>query len=90
MTLTALKLELIQKIIACDDLDLLTNIKAILTNANPLEVNEPGSIYEKTEKVLVFNEWQEEKINRALQQYENGECISDEEAQKEIQALLED
>ncbi|WP_338410699.1 hypothetical protein [uncultured Flavobacterium sp.] len=55
-----------------------------------MEVNEPTSVYEKKKEILVFNEWQEEKINSAIKQYKNRECISDEEAQIEIQAWLED
>jgi putative DNA methylase len=33
----------------------------------------------------VFNEWQQARIDKAIKQYVNGECISDEEAEKEIQ-----
>ena len=41
-------------------------------------------------KIRVFSAEEQRKINLAIQQYENGECISDEEAQKEIQQWLED
>ena len=50
-------------------------------------VSEPTSTYEK---IRVFSEEEQRKINLAVQQYENGECICDEEAQKEIQEWLED
>ena len=50
-------------------------------------VNEPAIIYEK---IRIFSAEEQRKINLAVQQYENGECISDEEAQKEIQEWLED
>ena len=46
--------------------------------------------YKKTEKVRVFNEWEQARIDKALKQYENGECISDEEAQKEIEKWFEE
>ena len=86
-----LKKELIQKIIKSDDLDILMNISELLDPENDvLQVNEPSEVYEKTEKNRIFNEWEQAKIDKALLQYENGECISDEEAQKEIQAWLED
>ena len=83
---------LIAKIIHTNDLETLLKIEAVLNNIQQTihEVNEPPTTYIKSEKVLVLNEWQQAKIDKALQQYENGECISDEEAQKEIQAWLED
>ncbi len=86
-----LKIELIQKIIQTDDLDIIMQISEILNPENDVfQVNEPVEVYEKTEKVRIFNEWEQAKIDKAMFQYENGECISDEEAQKEIQAWLED
>ena len=92
MNIAELKLELIRKIIATNDLTILMKIEAILNDSTQTipEINEPPTAYDKTEKVYVFNEWQQARIDKALQQYENGECISDEEAQKEIQAWLED
>lgn len=87
-----LKLDLIQRIIDTNDVDLLMKIKDLLDNSFNEDsfVNEPSAVYEKTEKVRVFNEWEQARIDKATRQYENGECISDEEAQKEIQAWLED
>lgn len=82
-----LKLELITQIISTNDLATLMKIEAILNNSDQsiLEINEPSTAYIKTEKVYVFNEWQQKRIDIALKQVENGECISDEEAEKEIQ-----
>lgn len=86
-----LKLEIIQKIIETNDLEILMQISEVLNPENAVfQVNEPVEVYKKTEKIRVFNEWEQERIDRALLQYANGECISDEEAQKEIQAWLED
>ena len=88
MKLAELKLEIIAKIIATDDVALLNKIQE---NINDYElnslVNEPTTTYEK---IRVFSAEEQRKINLAVQQYENGECISDEEAQKEIQEWLED
>jgi predicted transcriptional regulator len=82
-----LKLELIAQIISTNDLATLIKIETILNNSDQsiLEINEPTTDYIKTEKVYIFNEWQQKRIDIALKQVENGECISDEEAEKEIQ-----
>jgi hypothetical protein len=93
MNIAALKLEIIAKIIATDDVELLNKIQEMISfyQTNTM-VNEPTSTYQKTtpEKVRVFNEWEQNRIDKALEQYKNGECISDEEADKEIQKWLED
>lgn len=88
MNIAELKLEIIAKIIATDDVALLNKIQEVINDyqSNSI-VNEPTSTYEKTR---VFSAIEQSKINLAIQQYENGECISDEEAQKEIQEWLED
>lgn len=88
MSLAELKLELIAKIIATDDVILLDKIKEIINSyeLNSL-VQEPASTYEK---VYVFNEWQQKRIDIALKQVENGEYISDEEAQIEIEKWFEE
>ena len=88
MNIAELKLEIIAKIIATSDVTLLNKIQEVINDyeSNSI-VNEPTSIYEKTR---VFSATEQSKINLAIQQYENGECISDEEAQKEIQEWLED
>ena len=99
MNLAELKIELIQKIILIDDLNLLMKISDLLesyisdkSDSQLLSVNESVSSYEKinSEKIYVFNEWQQKRIDIALQQVENGEYISDEEAQIEIQKWFEE
>ena len=91
MKIAELKLELIRKIIETDDLETLLKIKDLIDKFDTnFEVNEPTSTYSKAEEVRVFNEWQQKRIDKALEQYKNGECISDEEADKEIQKWLED
>lgn len=88
MTIDELKLEIIARIMATDDVALLNKIIAIIDSidTNSL-VNEPTTTYEKvkSEEIFVLNEWQQNRINIALKQVENGEYISDEEAEKEIQ-----
>ena len=97
MNISNLKLDLIKTISETDDVALLNKINEIMdylmnSENNNSSINEPTSTYEKadSEKVYVFNEWQQKRIDKALEQYKNGECISDEEAQKEIQTWLED
>ena len=93
MNIAELKLEIIAKIIATDDTELLSRIKEIIESyeSNSL-VNDPTSTYEKatSEKIYVFNEWQQKRIDIALKQVENGEYISDEEAQIEIEKWFEE
>ena len=90
MSTSDLKLKLIAQIIAIDDAVLLDRIEEII-NSNLL-VNEPTSTYEKasSEKIHVFNEWQQKRIDLALKQVEKGEYISDEEAQIEIEKWFEE
>ena len=93
MNIAELKLEIIAKIIATDDTELLSRIKEIIESyeSNSL-LNDPTSTYEKatSEKIYVFNEWQQKRIDIALKQVENGEYISDEEAQIEIEKWFEE
>ncbi len=88
MNIAELKLEIIAKIIATDDVALLNKIQDIINDyeANSV-VNEPTTTYEKvtSEKFFVLNEWQQKRIDIALKQVENGEYISDKEAEKEMQ-----
>jgi len=88
MNIAELKLEIIAKIVATDDVALLIKILEIINDyeSNSL-ANEPTITYDR---IRVFSAEEQRKINFAIQQYENGECISDEEAQKEIQEWLED
>jgi predicted transcriptional regulator len=92
MTIAELKLELIGKIIEINDVSILTKIDELLNNFNKSSslVNEASIDYTTTKNIRVFNEWEQSKIDKAIQQFDNGECISDEEAQKEIQAWLEE
>lgn len=92
MTIAELKLELIGKIIVINEITILTNIDELLNNFNKSSslVNEASIDYTTTKNIRVFNEWEQSKIDKAIQQFDNGECISDEEAQKEIQAWLEE
>jgi len=95
MTTSELKRYLLEKIIETTDIDLLLRIKSLLEENNYAvsdeslaEVNEPALKYEKN--IRIFTPEEQRKIDQALREYENGECISDEEAQREIQAWLED
>jgi predicted transcriptional regulator len=91
MNTAELKLELIRKIINVNDLETLLQIEEILKKVNNISnvINEPSAVYQKTEQVCVFNEWEQARINIALKQIENGEYISDEEAQIEIEKWFE-
>jgi len=94
MNIAELKLELITKIIDTNDVELLLKISTLLEAKNYTQLKkETTSLHEpalKYESVRVFSSEEERKINLAFEQYKNGECISDEEAQKEIQEWLED
>lgn len=86
MELATLKLELIQKIIATNDVDLLLKIKAILENPEiSLELNEPSIAYKVDKNVYVLNEEQEKMIAISLEQVKNGHVLPEEEAEKDIQ-----
>ena len=90
MSTSDLKLKLIAQIIATDDALLLDRIEEII-NSN-LIVNEQTSTYEKvdSEKIYVLNEWQQQRIDIALKQFENGEYLTEEEAEKDIQKWFEE
>ena len=87
MNLSELKIEIIQKIIAIDDVNLLMKISDLLVNSTEFinDLNEPTTVYQKTEKVLILNERQQERINIALKQFENGEFLSEEEESIEME-----
>ncbi len=78
MNTSELKLDLIKYISNIEDIKILERLKLFL------EVNKIS------ENVRVFTPEQQARVNRALEQYKNGECISNEEAEKEIQQWLED
>lgn len=88
MEIPKIKIALIDKIIAIDDIEFLNKIQETIDGYESFSrLNEPISAYEniKHEKIRVFNEWEQERIDRALKQVENGEYITDEEAQIEIE-----
>ncbi len=89
MYIAELKKELIEKIMETNDIALLLELELLLIEkGNDTKfLNEHTTSYEQ---VRVFSSEEERKLNFAIQQYENGECISDEEAQKEIQDFLEE
>jgi predicted transcriptional regulator len=93
MNTAELKSELIAQIMATNDSILLDRIKEIIEayESNSL-VNEPTSTYEKvaSEKIYVFNEWQQKRIDIALKQVENGEYLTEEEDEKEMQKWFEE
>ena len=78
MSTAELKTELIKNISLTHDLSKLQQIKQIF------------DIDYLQSDVRVFTTEERLKIEKALKQYENGECISNEEAEKEIQGWLED
>jgi hypothetical protein len=94
MNIAEIKLELIAKIIDTNDIEFLLKISTLLEAKNYTQLKKDiPSVHEpalKYESVRVFSAEEQRKINLALEQYKTGECISDEEAQKEIQEWLED
>ena len=87
MNIAELKLELIRKIIATNDLTILMKIEAELNNIQQTihKINEPPTTYIKSEKVLVLNEWQQARIDIALKQIENGEFLTEDEDKIEME-----
>ncbi len=92
MNIGELKLDLIAKIIHTNDLETLMKIEAVLNNIQQTihEVNEPPTTYIKTEKVLILNEWQQARIDISLKQIENGDFISHEEDQLELEKWFQE
>ena len=89
MNIAELKLDLIQKIIDCNDINLLSEISDLLevenykiTEENSSEVNESVLKYEK---IRIFTAEEQQKIDLALEQVKNGEFLSEEEENKEMQ-----
>ena len=87
MNRAELKLELIKKIIKTNDEALLMKIEALLITLTDqtFEVNELVTTYQKTEKILVLNEWQQARIDIALKQIENGDYLTEEEDKIEME-----
>jgi len=94
MSTDDLKLELIAKIINTNNSVLLLKIGALLNDKNYSETEEnPTLVNEsvmKYESVRVFSDEEQRRINIALKQVENGDYISDEDAQIEIEKWFEE
>jgi hypothetical protein len=91
MNIENLKLEIIQRIIDSNDKVLLLKIKEILMlPSNSIELNEPQTLYEKSSKKFALNDWQKERIKKAQQQIENGEFLTFEEDQIEMEKWFQE
>lgn len=77
MSVAEIKSNIINEISSLDDLLKLEKITEILGIDMPKK------------DIYVFSEAQQRRIDLALKEVENGECIADEEAEKEIQTWLE-
>jgi putative addiction module component (TIGR02574 family) len=86
MDANALKIELMKKIIACDDEDLLMKIEGLLKNIKP-GASEPGESYEVEGRKSQLTNEQLEEIERRWKAYKSGEekAIPWEDVRKEIQ-----
>jgi hypothetical protein len=71
MDKNALKLELIQKIIACDDEALLKKLEVLLQNVKH-EVNEPGEAYKVEGQNSLVSKEQLKEIEKRNQVYLEG------------------
>lgn len=78
MTTSDLKLDLIKAISETNDIDFLNEVQKLLH-------------YKRDESsVRVFNDWEQERIDKAMIDYKNGNVISDEEAQIEIEKWFDE
>ncbi len=78
MSASELKLDLIQAIVASEDLVLLNEIKNFLNNSP------------KESTVYQFTEEQTTHVNESLEQYKKGNYISEEDAEIDIQKWFEE
>jgi hypothetical protein len=78
MSVAEIKSNIINEISLLDDILKLEKITKILGIGMPKK------------DIYVFSEEQQKRIDLALKQAENGECISDEEAEKEIQKWFDE
>lgn len=78
MNTSDLKIDLIKSISLSNNVKLLKEIKRLL------------KLEEEIEEIYVFSEEQQKRIDVAMKQYENGEFISNEEAEKDIQKWFEE
>lgn len=91
MNIDKLKLEIIAKIIATDDVELLNGIQEIIYSyKSNLLVNEPPATYETSQRMHILNDWQKERIEKALKQVENGEFVTNEEAEIELEKWFQE
>jgi predicted transcriptional regulator len=60
-------------------------IDEILNRSNVTAVNESSTVYSKEEKVCVLSEEQILVLNQSMEQYKNGQFLTDEEAEKELE-----
>lgn len=73
MNTSELKLDLIKAISETDDIDFLNEVKKLLP-------------YKKSaNSVRIFNDWEQARIDKSMEDYKNGNVISDDEAQIEIE-----
>ncbi len=86
MDMSALKIELLQKIIACDDKALLGKIEDSLKEVKP-EAQEPAEDYGIESQKSLLSKEQLEEIERRWTAYKRGEekAIPWEEARKDIE-----
>ena len=86
MDANALKIELMQKIIACDDEDLLMEIEGLLKNVKP-GASEPGESYKVEGRKSQLSKEQLEEIEKRWKAYKSGEekAIPWQDARKEIE-----
>jgi len=84
MDINALKIELIQKIIACNDIALLKHIEELLLEVN---VKEPREDYEVGNHESLLSKDQLKELDRRLEAHKNGrsKAIPWEEAKREIE-----
>jgi len=78
MNTSELKLDLIKAISETNDIDFLNEVKNLLN-------------YKRNENsVRVFNDLEQERIDKAMIDYKNGNVTSDEEAQNEIEKWFDE
>jgi predicted transcriptional regulator len=90
MNISELKLKLIEKIIHSDDVEFLMKIETFLEQNNDFIVNEPQALYENSAKKIVLNDWQKARIKKAQQQIKNGEFLTFEEDQIEMEKWFQE
>lgn len=92
MNIAELKLEIIARIIATDDMELLLKINNLLINES-VSLNEPTATYEKIsifsdDEVHIFTPKQRKRLLNSLEQSKKGNTMTDEEANADIQKWL--